>query len=87
MYLDKRAARLQSWRVPERTLLLWAFAGGALGGMLAQKFSRHKTRKQPFASLLNLAIWLNILGALVFSVPNLRTALLKIVQQAMGPFP
>ncbi|MDZ4134290.1 MAG: DUF1294 domain-containing protein [Paracoccaceae bacterium] len=51
--LDKRRAKMGDWRLPERVLLLLALGGGWPGAKLAQHWYRHKTRKQPFRSLLN----------------------------------
>lgn len=54
---DKVAARRDERRIPERTLLWLAFAGGSVGAISAQKILRHKTRKEPFRSiLLSIAI-------------------------------
>jgi uncharacterized membrane protein YsdA (DUF1294 family) len=50
--VDKRAARQRSWRVSERTLLLSALCFGFAGALVAQRLFRHKTRKQPFATIL-----------------------------------
>jgi uncharacterized membrane protein YsdA (DUF1294 family) len=52
--LDKSRAVQGGWRIPERTLLMIAFLGGWPGAKVAQRGFRHKTRKQPFARLLNL---------------------------------
>ncbi|MBT9472946.1 MAG: DUF1294 domain-containing protein [Phenylobacterium sp.] len=49
---DKSSARRGVERIPERTLLTLAAAGGGLGAVLAQQVFRHKTRKQPFANIL-----------------------------------
>ena len=49
---DKRCAMAGARRIPEKTLLSLAAAGGGLGAVLAQQLFRHKTRKQPFANLL-----------------------------------
>ena len=49
---DKRCAMAGARRIPEKTLLSLAAAGGGLGAVLAQQLFRHKTRKQPFANIL-----------------------------------
>lgn len=54
--LDKRRAMNGDWRIPERTLLTLATLGGWVGAKLAQRRYRHKTRKQPFSTLLNLSV-------------------------------
>ncbi|MBY5035261.1 DUF1294 domain-containing protein [Streptococcus gallolyticus] len=56
--VDKGKAIRQSWRIPEKTLLLMSFFGGGVGAFLAGRFFHHKTRKWYFK-----AIW--ILGILV----------------------
>ncbi len=51
---DKRRAELGQSRVPERELLLLALVGGWPGANAARHVFRHKTRKEPFASLFRL---------------------------------
>lgn len=50
---DKRRAEAGVWRISEAHLLMLALIGGWPGAKLGQKRFRHKTRKQPFATLLN----------------------------------
>jgi uncharacterized membrane protein YsdA (DUF1294 family) len=49
---DKEAARDGHWRVSEARLLQLAFFGGSLGAFAAQRLLRHKTRKEPFRTIL-----------------------------------
>lgn len=53
---DKRRAERNQWRVTEASLLMLAFLGGWPGAKLAQRLYRHKTRKEPFRSNLNVMI-------------------------------
>ena len=45
---DKRKAKRKEWRIPEKTLLLTSFLGGALGGLAAMQLFRHKTKHLKF---------------------------------------
>lgn len=61
---DKRqSTRAGASRIAERTLLALALFGGALGALLGQQTFRHKTKKQPFRTLLWLAAIVNVLAA------------------------
>ncbi len=70
MGADKRRAKKEAWRVPEKTLFLLAAIGGAVGGVLGMKAFRHKTKHWYFAwgfpilALLQigLAVWLLLRG-------------------------
>ena len=44
MGVDKRRARRDAWRVPEKTRWLFALLGGAPGGWLGMRAFHHKTR-------------------------------------------
>ncbi len=44
MGLDKHRARKHAWRIPEKTLLLVAVLGGAVGGTIGIWCFHHKTR-------------------------------------------
>ena len=48
MLADKRRAIKKLWRIPEKTLLLFAVLGGSLGALAGMYTFRHKTRKPKF---------------------------------------
>ena len=60
--IDKAAARAQRRRTPESTLHLLALAGGWPGALLAQKWLRHKSVKQPFRTVFWLTVVINVAG-------------------------
>lgn len=57
---DKQAAIDGGWRVRESTLLTLAFIGGSFGAITAQRLLRHKTRKEPFRTILALIASLHV---------------------------
>jgi uncharacterized membrane protein YsdA (DUF1294 family) len=60
---DKQAAIEGGWRVRESTLLMLAFIGGSIGAIMAQRILRHKTRKEPFRTILALIASLHVVVA------------------------
>lgn len=54
---DKRQAKKQGWRVPEKRLHLLALLGGWPGALLGQCWLRHKSIKTKF----RLVFWLTVL--------------------------
>ncbi|AFY67099.1 cold shock and DUF1294 domain-containing protein [Geitlerinema sp. PCC 7407] len=48
---DKSRAKRDDWRTSEKTLHICELAGGWIGGFLAQKILRHKSRKQSYQSV------------------------------------
>lgn len=61
---DKRRAVAGGRRVREADLLLLALIGGSPAALLARRLFRHKTRKQPFSTLLLLIVAIQA-GALI----------------------
>ncbi len=51
--IDKARAEQQQRRISEATLLQLAFLGGIAGAYAGRAMFRHKTRKQPFFSILH----------------------------------
>lgn len=48
MYIDKKKAQRNEWRIKEGTLLSIALLGGGIGGMIGMYKFRHKTKKLKF---------------------------------------
>ena len=53
---DKRKAKKNHYRIPEKTLLLSALAAGGLGALLGGRLFHHKTRKWYFKTVWFLGI-------------------------------
>ncbi|MFM9281320.1 DUF1294 domain-containing protein [Paenibacillus jiagnxiensis] len=56
---DKNRARRKRDRIPERTLFLLAFIGGALGILVGMYRKRHKTKHASFKFGIPLLLFLN----------------------------
>ncbi|HMC91666.1 MAG TPA: DUF1294 domain-containing protein [Allosphingosinicella sp.] len=61
---DKQRARAGAWRISEENLLCLAAAGGWPAAFLARHMFRHKTRKAPFSTHLQLIAMLEVGAAL-----------------------
>ncbi|WP_047981634.1 DUF1294 domain-containing protein [Ornithinibacillus contaminans] len=48
MGVDKKKARENQWRIPERTLWGIAILGGSLGSFIGMRTFRHKTKHNAF---------------------------------------
>lgn len=66
--VDKYKARKSLWRIPESTLILIAYFGGALGAFLGMRLFHHKTLHTQFRIFVPaaLVLWCIALGALVY---------------------
>lgn len=66
MLVDKRKAKKNRWRIPERTLFGSALLGGSIGALLGMYTFRHKTKHRSFTlgmtailiAQVALAIWI-----------------------------
>lgn len=59
---DKYCAMRDMWRVPERTLLSLAAAGGSIGAITASQWLRHKTYKEPFRTNLRMILAVQVVA-------------------------
>ena len=65
MLIDKQKAIHKRWRIPEKTLLLTAAAGGSVGAILGMKLFRHKTLHPQFSVGLPVMLALQVIGAVI----------------------
>lgn len=59
--VDKKKAREHKWRIPERTLMLIGFFGGALAEYITMKLIHHKTLHKKFMIGLPLFFIIHII--------------------------
>lgn len=78
MVFDKHCAQAGKRRIPEDTLLGWAWLGGALGCFAASRLVRHKTRKQPFATKMTLLFVAEIILLALWALGFLNPLLAQI---------
>lgn len=60
MFLDKQKAKKGKWRIPEKTLFLFAIAGGSIGTTLGMNLFRHKTKHWYFKFGMPLILMIQI---------------------------
>ena len=60
--IDKYRSIRHMWRIKEKTLLLWAVAGGSLGALLGMQLFRHKTQRLKFKYGVPLILVLQIIA-------------------------
>jgi len=65
---DKLFAKLDTWRVPEKVLLLFAVFGGSVGALLDMQLFRHKTRHLKFRYGVPVILLLQIAGIVYLHV-------------------
>lgn len=61
---DKQRAIEGKRRIPESDLLGFALIGGSPGALLARRWFRHKTRKEPFSTQLLVIVALQLGGVI-----------------------
>ncbi|SFM68419.1 DUF1294 domain-containing protein [Methanolobus profundi] len=69
MGLDKNKAKKNKYRIPEKTLFMWAIAGGSIGSILGMQLFRHKTRHPSFQIGMPLILVIHIYILIRFLLP------------------
>jgi uncharacterized membrane protein YsdA (DUF1294 family) len=64
--IDKFKAMNNQWRIPESTLITYAFIGGGIGCLCGMRFFHHKTRKIKFRLLVPMGIIIDILAFIYY---------------------
>ena len=66
MGIDKRKAKKNSWRIPEKTLFIITTLGGGIGTVTGMYIFRHKTKKIDFVIGLPAILILEIILIVYF---------------------
>lgn len=64
MYVDKRRAKKDKWRIPEKQLFLVALIGGSVGSILGMQMFRHKTKHKSFVIGMPAILILQIIAVI-----------------------
>jgi uncharacterized membrane protein YsdA (DUF1294 family) len=67
--IDKAAAQRGLWRISEKTLHLFALAGGWPGAWIAQQSFRHKTKKSEFRTVFWVTVVANCIALAYLYTP------------------
>ncbi len=67
MYIDKRRAIKNKWRIPEKTLFLIAIIGGSIGSILGMHHFRHKTKHWYFKYGMPVILAVQIIAMFLLS--------------------
>ena len=68
MFIDKKKAEKDRWRIKESTLLILALAGGSIGAIAGMYVFHHKTQKPRFFLGIPIIIVLQILIVILLVV-------------------
>jgi len=63
---DKRRAKKEAWRIPEKTLIGLCLIGGSIGGFLGMRVFHHKTKHFLFAWGIPIILIIQIGVGLLF---------------------
>lgn len=66
MSIDKQRAKLNQWRISEKTLFILALIGGSIGGILGLYTFRHKTKHLKFTLGFPAIVLFQIISVCLF---------------------
>ena len=66
MSIDKQRAKLNQWRISEKTLFILALIGGSVGGILGIYTFRHKTKHLKFTLGFPAIVLFQIISVYLF---------------------
>ncbi|MBS4956875.1 MAG: DUF1294 domain-containing protein [Clostridium sp.] len=66
MSIDKQKAKLNQWRISEKTLFILALIGGSIGGILGMYTFRHKTKHLKFTLGFPAIVLFQIIAVCLF---------------------
>ena len=67
MYIDKKRAIKNLWRIKEKNLFIFYFLGGFLGGIFSMLIFKHKTRKLKFYTVFTISAVIHCILYLIIS--------------------
>lgn len=67
MYIDKKRAIKNKWRIPEKTLFLIAIIGGSIGSIAGMHLFRHKTKHWYFRYGMPAILVIQIIATFLIS--------------------
>lgn len=69
MWADKRKAKKNEFRIPEKTLFSVAIIGGSIGSIVGMQLFRHKTKHPSFTIGMPLILLIQIYFLIRFLLP------------------
>lgn len=69
MGIDKKKAKKKEYRIPEKTLFMWAVLGGSVGSLAGMYLFRHKTKHPSFQIGMPLILLIHIYVFIRFLIP------------------
>lgn len=68
MGIDKRRAKLNKWRISEKSLFLFSLFGGSIGGIIGIYTFKHKTRHLNFTLGFPIILILQLIILYIFTL-------------------